>query len=132
MRLKALQHQQLPHTPTEVNKVDTHMNLIHDFFGGARKQAPFITFLINSSDFRKFKNEHTTNKKARIEGIFEHCDHKRRNRMDCLTSSLTVHFKRLHKICCMTDVPMSAYIYIALSGNAQSCQQRIDGGGQEV
>jgi len=32
--------------------------------------------------------------------------------MDLLISSLTVHFKRLHKVCCMSSVPLSAYILL--------------------
>ena len=62
--------------------------------------------------FKKYYDKRTTQEKVKIDGIFQRCNHMRWERMDLLTSLLTVHFKRLHKVCCMSSVPLSAYILL--------------------
>ena len=88
------------------------MNFIHNFVRAARNQGPFVAYLPMCKPFKKYYVKLTTQEKAKINGIFQHCDHMRWERMDFLTSSLTVHFKRLHKVCCMSSVPLSAYILL--------------------
>ena len=112
MRIEALHRQDLTCSPTAVNRVDTHMNLIHDYVGGARKQSEFLSYLSQCPEFTKYYNERKPVAKAKIDGIFERCNHQRWQRMDFFTKALTVHFKRLHKLCCMDKVPLSAYILL--------------------
>jgi hypothetical protein len=110
--IQAKQQCHLPEATAAVNKVNTRMNLIHDFVRGAQNQGTFIAYLPTCDPFKKYYDKRTTQEKAKIDGFFQRCNHMRWERMDFLTSSLTVHFKRLHKVCCMSSVPLSAYILL--------------------
>lgn len=114
MRIQAKQQCHLPEATAAVNKVVTRMNLIHDFVWGAQNQGTLIAYLPTCEPFKKYYDKRTTQEKSKIDGIFQRCNHMRWERMDFLTSSLlTVHFKRLHKkVCCMSSVPLSAYILL--------------------
>ena len=109
MRIEALHQDALETAPVAVNRVDTRMNLVHDYVQGARKQAQFLAYLGDSDSFKQYYGERKKGDKDKIDDILSRCDRPRWEMFDFFTNGLTVHFKRLHKICCMTHVPLSAY-----------------------
>ena len=63
-------------------------------------------------DYGQYYRERNQREKDRIDGILERCNHHRWERMDFFTNTLTVHFKRLHKLVNMEEVPLSAYLLL--------------------
>lgn len=115
MRVKANTNQVLgagERCPTATNKVDTRMNLVHDYATNIRKQASFLVWLPTSEDYRKYLAERNQRDRDKITSILSRCTPDRWSKIDYLTSTLTVHVKRFHKLCCMGNVPLSAYILL--------------------
>ena len=94
------------------NRVETRMNSLHDYTRGVRNQAQFLAYLPTCEDYGQYYCERNQREKDRIDGILERCNHHRWERMDFFTNTLTVHFKRLHKLVNMEEVPLSAYLLL--------------------
>jgi len=72
MHIQAKQQCHLPEATAAINKVDTPMNLIHDFFGGAQNQGTFIAYLPTCDPFKKYYDKRTMQEKAKIDGFFQY------------------------------------------------------------
>jgi hypothetical protein len=85
-------------------------NLCHDYIRSSRGQHDFVMLVSGNHQFRAYYKERNKKEKARIDGILNRCNDRNRWRcMDVLTSSLSCHFKLVHKLCSNADYPLSAY-----------------------
>ena len=82
----------------------------HDYIWAAHSQHDFLMLLPGNTKFQAYHKERKQPEQDRIDGVLERCrDLDRWRRMDVLTSNLTCHFKRIHKLCSKENMPLSAY-----------------------
>ena len=110
IRLEAAESGELEQTWTAVNMVDTRMNLSYDFIKAARLQHDFVKLLWGNEAFQQYFKERSNKVQESTRAILERCsDNNRWERMDVLMSSLLVHFKKVHGLCCRENFPLSCY-----------------------
>ena len=112
IRSEAVQSGHIQVAPPPVNKCDTRMNLIHDYISWALKMATFLAWIRSADKYRQYYSERKQGDKDKHNAFFERCDNNRWKRFEFLTENITVHFKRIYKILCMTKVPLSAYVLL--------------------
>jgi len=110
IRQESIQEGNVEFTQGTVSWVDTRMNLGHEFICAARHQHDFLQLLRGNPKFRQYYRERTPEKKANLDAILDRCQDARRwERMDLVTTHITGPLRRVHKLVCRADVPLSAY-----------------------
>ena len=99
--------------PTAINMCETRMNLCYDYIVASRNQHDFVKLLWGNSAFQEYFKERDNKVQKTTRGILDRCnDNSRWERMDVLTGSLLLPFKRTHKLCSRADIPLSAYVLL--------------------